>query len=65
MIEKITKCRICDNTELIPVVDLGLQYLTGVPPPNITTGTLTKNLFLTGDFRLATFDLYNPNDRLD
>ena len=31
MIDEITKCRICDNTELIPVVDLGFQYLTSVP----------------------------------
>ena len=30
MIDKITKCRICGNTELIPVVDLGEQYLTDV-----------------------------------
>lgn len=32
MITRITKCRICGNTELVPVVDLGEQYLTGVFP---------------------------------
>lgn len=29
---KITKCRVCGNTNLIEVVDLGVQYLTGVFP---------------------------------
>ena len=42
MIIRITRCRICDNTELIPVVDLGVQYLTGIFPKNDDAGTLTK-----------------------
>jgi NDP-4-keto-2,6-dideoxyhexose 3-C-methyltransferase len=41
---KINKCRICGNQNLIPVVDLGEQYLTGVFPhvatPAITRGPL-------------------------
>ena len=32
MVRKINKCRICGNKELIPVVDLGKQYLTGIFP---------------------------------
>ena len=32
MISQVNKCRICGNTNLIPVVDLGVQYLTGVFP---------------------------------
>jgi len=38
---KINKCRICGNTDLVPVVDLGEQYLTGVFPLN-KTENLTK-----------------------
>jgi len=29
---KIDKCRICGNSNLLPVVDLGEQTLTGVFP---------------------------------
>lgn len=32
MFKKIDKCRICGNQNLVPVVDLGEQYLTGVFP---------------------------------
>ena len=32
MIREINRCRVCDNTELVPVIDLGEQYLTGVFP---------------------------------
>ena len=39
---KITKCRVCGNTELIAVVDLGEQYLTGVFPRQDSANTLTK-----------------------
>ena len=42
MIDEITKCRICDNTELIPVVDLGEHYLTGIFPKNNPNESLTK-----------------------
>ncbi len=42
MYKKIHKCRICGNAELIPVVDLGEQYLTGVFPRRESTSTLTK-----------------------
>ena len=30
MVRKIKLCRVCGNDELVPVVDLGEQYLTGV-----------------------------------
>ena len=44
MIKEITKCRICQNQELIPVLDLGSQTLTGVfpksPDERITNGPL-------------------------
>ena len=42
MYKKIQKCRLCGNAELIPVVDLGEQYLTGVFPRKNTASTLTK-----------------------
>lgn len=42
MYKKIQKCRVCGNTELIPVVDLGEQYLTGVFPRQNSASTLTK-----------------------
>lgn len=35
MYKAITKCRICGNQELVPVVDLGVQMLTGVFPKRI------------------------------
>ena len=42
MYRKIHNCRICGNAELVPVVDLGEQYLTGVFPPRESGNTLTK-----------------------
>lgn len=42
MITKITRCRICANTELVPVVDLGEQYLTGVFPHHKAADALSK-----------------------
>lgn len=42
MYKKIHKCRLCGNAELILVVDLGEQYLTGVFPRENTASTLTK-----------------------
>jgi NDP-4-keto-2,6-dideoxyhexose 3-C-methyltransferase len=42
MYKKIHNCRICGSAELIPVVDLGEQYLTGVFPRQETGSTLTK-----------------------
>jgi NDP-4-keto-2,6-dideoxyhexose 3-C-methyltransferase len=42
MYKKIHACRICGNTELVPVVDLGEQYLTGVFPRQISADTLSK-----------------------
>ena len=42
MYEKISKCRICGSTELVPVVDLGEQYLTGVFPREKSPRTQTK-----------------------
>ena len=42
--KKISKCRICDNTNLVPVVDLGSQALTGIFPKtkgqSLTSGPL-------------------------
>ena len=32
MYKKINKCRICGNTNLVNVIDLGEQVLTGVFP---------------------------------
>jgi NDP-4-keto-2,6-dideoxyhexose 3-C-methyltransferase len=44
MTTQISKCRICGNTDLVPVVDLGVQYLTGVFPKKkdeqLTSGPL-------------------------
>ena len=44
MVKKIEKCRICGNTQLVCVLDLGMQMLTGVFPRDkstkITTGPL-------------------------
>ena len=42
MIKTIDKCRICDNSDLVPVVDLGDQYLTGVFPKTKESNNLTK-----------------------
>lgn len=42
MIKQISKCRVCGNTELIPVVDLGEQYLTGVFPKTKSETGLTS-----------------------
>lgn len=46
MTKKISKCRVCGSAELVPVVDLGEQYLTGVfqkikNQANLTKGPLT------------------------
>ena len=42
----ITKCRVCRNTELVEILDLGEQYLTGSfprlnPGQGLTKGPLT------------------------
>ncbi len=42
MYRKIQQCRLCGNTGLVPVVDLGEQYLTGVFPKTRSGTTLTK-----------------------
>ena len=42
MYKRIEKCRICGNTELIPVVDLGEQCLTGVFPRGESAASITK-----------------------
>ena len=42
MFKKIHKCRICGNPELVAVVDLGEQYLTGVFLRENATKTLTR-----------------------
>jgi NDP-4-keto-2,6-dideoxyhexose 3-C-methyltransferase len=44
MYKKVTACRICGNTNLLPVLDLGYQTLTGVfprsPDESLTRGPL-------------------------
>ena len=44
MFREITKCRVCNNQRLIPLLNLGHQYLTGVfpksPDEQITCGPL-------------------------
>jgi len=44
MFAKIEKCRVCGNTELVTVLDLGNQYLSGIFPkeidPNMYKGPL-------------------------
>lgn len=42
MVKKIKACRICGNKELVSVVDLGEQYLTGVFPRKHEVNTITK-----------------------
>ncbi|MBI3633461.1 MAG: methyltransferase, partial [Candidatus Vogelbacteria bacterium] len=42
MIKKVSKCRVCGNPELVLVVDLGEQYLTGVFPKVNNEANLTK-----------------------
>ena len=42
MIKKISKCRACGNSNLLLVVDLGEQYLTGIFPKLNHENTLTK-----------------------
>lgn len=42
MYKIIHACRICGNTRLTPVLDLGEQYLTGVFPHQNSADTLTK-----------------------
>lgn len=32
---KVKKCRVCNNTDLVPVIDLGSQYLSSVFPENL------------------------------
>lgn len=41
-INKISRCRICGNSELSTVADFGVQYLTGVFPRANVAETLTK-----------------------
>ncbi|HAT39071.1 class I SAM-dependent methyltransferase [Polynucleobacter necessarius] len=42
MIKKITKCRVCNNPTLIPLIDLGEQYLTGIFPKSKSGEKITK-----------------------
>jgi NDP-4-keto-2,6-dideoxyhexose 3-C-methyltransferase len=42
MIFAINKCRVCNNTDLRLVVDLGIQYLTGVFPRSVAPQSITK-----------------------
>lgn len=41
-VHPVSECRMCGNKELVIVVDLGIQYLTGVFPTKIEESTLTK-----------------------
>lgn len=44
MVSRIEKCRLCGNSNLVPIIDLGIQYLTGVFPATrdeaLTSGPL-------------------------
>src|SRR5690349_517871 len=44
MYKEISSCRICGNTQLLPILNLGTQFLTGIFPKNrdqkITSGPL-------------------------
>ncbi|MBI5901329.1 MAG: methyltransferase domain-containing protein [Rhodocyclales bacterium] len=44
MVSRIESCRLCGNSNLVPIIDLGEQYLTGVFPPtrdeSLTRGPL-------------------------
>ncbi|MBI3044303.1 MAG: methyltransferase domain-containing protein [Betaproteobacteria bacterium] len=42
MYRRIRKCRVCGNPDLVPVVDLGEQYLTGVFPRQPSADAVTK-----------------------
>ena len=42
MYKQIHECRICGNAELIPVVDLGQQHLTGVFPREKSASAITQ-----------------------
>lgn len=42
VVKPITKCRVCRNTELVEILDLGEQYLTGSFPRLNTGQGLTK-----------------------
>jgi hypothetical protein len=50
---RIQQCRICGNTELVPIIDLGDQYLTGIfprdPAQSLTHGPLKLVLCAGGD----------------
>ena len=46
MIKKISQCRICKNTQLTPILDLGTQMLTGVFPTEKNTQTVTSGPLL-------------------
>ncbi len=35
-VTKVKKCRVCKNTDLLPVIDLGDQYLSSVFPENLS-----------------------------
>ena len=42
MYKKISKCRVCENANLVPVIDLGEQFLTGIFPKEKNSTNLTK-----------------------
>ncbi len=42
MYTKILNCRVCNNRQLVPVVDLSEQYLTGVFPHDTDMSKITK-----------------------
>ena len=41
MYRKVSQCRICGNPHLIPILDLGLQMLTGVFPDSVNPQAAT------------------------
>ena len=46
MIKEIKKCRICGNEELVSVLNLGIQTLTGIFPKKINEKILAGPLEL-------------------
>jgi len=69
MIKKIERCRICGNTHLEPVLDLGEQTLTGVFPSDrnmsITSGPLLLVKCMGGDEVCGLLQLEHSYDHVE
>ncbi|HEX8621011.1 MAG TPA: class I SAM-dependent methyltransferase [Allosphingosinicella sp.] len=66
MYTKIERCRICGNSELVPVLDLGEQMLTGVfpaqPGADVTVGPLRLVKCVGGDETCGLLQLEHSYD---